>query len=247
MIERTDFIAVPVQDRERAAQFYGEVLGLTKNPNSTDGWWEWETGNVTLAFVDPETIGMPFAPLPVASIVLRVADLEDRTREARGSRSPARGRRDRFGRLPDAAVHATPRATASCSITATRRIPTGRCRDYEDRRGRHSVPRDWERSRAFYVDTLGLRSGSEREGRVLGRGHVLRASGCPSSGARSSARSTTRSRCFTSTTSRRRRPSSRRRASSSTATPFETRPSATWRRSSIPTATSFAPQEVRAV
>ncbi len=77
MIERTDFIAVPVQDRERAAQFYGEVLGLPKNPNSTDGWWEWETGNVTLAFVDPAALGMPFAPLPVASIVLRVADFDE--------------------------------------------------------------------------------------------------------------------------------------------------------------------------
>lgn len=76
MIERTDFIAVPVQDRERAAQFYGDVLGIAKNPNSTDGWWEWETGNVTLAFVDPAQIGMPFAPLPVASIVLRVADFD---------------------------------------------------------------------------------------------------------------------------------------------------------------------------
>ena len=76
MIERTDFIAVPVQDRDRAAQFYGEVLGLTKNPNSTDGWWEWETGNVTLAFVDPAALGMSFAPLPVASIVLRVGDFD---------------------------------------------------------------------------------------------------------------------------------------------------------------------------
>ena len=76
MIERTDFIAVPVQDRERAGRFYGDVLGLTKNPNSTETWWEYETGNVTLAFVDPTTIGMPFTPLPVASIVLRVADLE---------------------------------------------------------------------------------------------------------------------------------------------------------------------------
>ena len=76
MIERTDFIAVPVQDRERAGRFYGDVLGLTKNPNSTETWWEYETGNVTLALVDQASIGMPFTPLPVASIVLRVADLE---------------------------------------------------------------------------------------------------------------------------------------------------------------------------
>ena len=83
MIERTDFIAVPVQDRERAAQFYGEVLGLTKNPNSTETWYEYETGNVTLAFVDQASIGMQFMPLPPASIVLRVADLESATEKLR--------------------------------------------------------------------------------------------------------------------------------------------------------------------
>jgi predicted enzyme related to lactoylglutathione lyase len=45
--ERVDFIAVPVRDRERAVQFYGETLGLEKNPNSTKTWVEFETGNVT--------------------------------------------------------------------------------------------------------------------------------------------------------------------------------------------------------
>ena len=76
MIERTDFIAVPVQDRERAAQFYGEVLGLTKNPNSTERWYEYETGNVSLGLVSPEMMGGEFTPLPMASIVLRVADID---------------------------------------------------------------------------------------------------------------------------------------------------------------------------
>jgi extradiol dioxygenase family protein len=46
--QRVDFIAVPVQDRERAARFYEETLGLPRNPNSTDTWIEFETGNVTL-------------------------------------------------------------------------------------------------------------------------------------------------------------------------------------------------------
>ena len=76
MIERTDFIAVPVQDRARAARFYGETLGLTKNPNSTESWFEFETGNVTLALVSPEMIGAEFAPLPIGSIALRVADVD---------------------------------------------------------------------------------------------------------------------------------------------------------------------------
>ena len=76
-VQRTDFVAVPTQDRERAAAFYGETLGLTKNPNSTDSWIEFETGNATLALVSPEMIGAPFAPLPIGSIVFRVPDVAD--------------------------------------------------------------------------------------------------------------------------------------------------------------------------
>jgi catechol 2,3-dioxygenase-like lactoylglutathione lyase family enzyme len=69
---RADFIAVPTQDLAKADKFYGETLGLERNPNSTDSWIEYETGNVTLGLVRPEVAGMPFVPLPFASIVLRV-------------------------------------------------------------------------------------------------------------------------------------------------------------------------------
>ena len=75
--QRVDFIAVPVQDRERAAQFYGETLGLRRNPNSTDTWIEFETGNVTLALVDQRSAGQAFVPLPFGSIVIRVPDVEE--------------------------------------------------------------------------------------------------------------------------------------------------------------------------
>ena len=75
-VERTDFVAVPTRDRERAARFYGETLGLERNPNSTDAWIEFETGNLTLALVTPEESGMEFAPLPFGTIVLRVPDVE---------------------------------------------------------------------------------------------------------------------------------------------------------------------------
>jgi predicted enzyme related to lactoylglutathione lyase len=74
--QRVDFIAVPTRDRERAAKFYGETLGLEKNPNSTEKWIEFETGNVTLAIVVPEEIGKEFAPLPFASIAIRVPDVD---------------------------------------------------------------------------------------------------------------------------------------------------------------------------
>jgi catechol 2,3-dioxygenase-like lactoylglutathione lyase family enzyme len=73
--QRVDFIAVPTQDVGRAEQFYRDVLGLEKNPNSLEDWIEFETGNVTLALVEAEGHGRAFAPLPHGSIALRVADV----------------------------------------------------------------------------------------------------------------------------------------------------------------------------
>ena len=73
---RVDFVAVPTRDRDRAEAFYAETLGLRKNPNSTETWIEFETGNLTLALVTPEDFGMEFAPLPFGSVVLRVEDVE---------------------------------------------------------------------------------------------------------------------------------------------------------------------------
>jgi catechol 2,3-dioxygenase-like lactoylglutathione lyase family enzyme len=46
---RVDFIAIPVSDLARADEFYGETLGLARNPNSGERWVEYETGNLTLA------------------------------------------------------------------------------------------------------------------------------------------------------------------------------------------------------
>jgi predicted enzyme related to lactoylglutathione lyase len=73
---RIDFVAVPVQDRAPVEQFYGHVLGLERNPNSTETWVEFETGNVTFALVQPEEIGQPFEPLPGGTIAFRVPDVE---------------------------------------------------------------------------------------------------------------------------------------------------------------------------
>jgi predicted enzyme related to lactoylglutathione lyase len=74
--QRVDFIAVPTKDRSRAATFYEQTLGLRRNPNSTDDWIEFETGNVTLALVTPEQMLGTYAPLPWGTIVLRVPDVE---------------------------------------------------------------------------------------------------------------------------------------------------------------------------
>jgi catechol 2,3-dioxygenase-like lactoylglutathione lyase family enzyme len=49
-VGRIDFIALPVEDLARADSFYGETLGLARNPNTSgDRWVEYETGNLTLA------------------------------------------------------------------------------------------------------------------------------------------------------------------------------------------------------
>jgi catechol 2,3-dioxygenase-like lactoylglutathione lyase family enzyme len=47
---RVDFIAVPVEDLARADAFYGETLGLARNPHTSgEKWVEYETGNLTIA------------------------------------------------------------------------------------------------------------------------------------------------------------------------------------------------------
>ena len=62
--ERVDFIAQPVEDLARAEAFYGETLGLARNPGSSERWAEYETGNLTLAL-----------SMYGGGIALRVADV----------------------------------------------------------------------------------------------------------------------------------------------------------------------------
>jgi predicted enzyme related to lactoylglutathione lyase len=77
-VERVDYVRVPVTDIEAAERFYGELLGLRKNPNSpSDDWIEYEAGNVTLAVMTPHTHEYEFAALPPSTIALRVADVAE--------------------------------------------------------------------------------------------------------------------------------------------------------------------------
>ena len=75
--QRVDFVAIPVQDRDRAVQFYGETLGLQRNPLAHPDFPEFEVGNLTLAIVVPEQMGMPFSPTPPGQIAIRVPDVEE--------------------------------------------------------------------------------------------------------------------------------------------------------------------------
>jgi predicted enzyme related to lactoylglutathione lyase len=74
-VQRTDFVAVPTRERARAVEFYEQTLGLARNPNSTETWIEFETGNLTLSLVAPEEVGIEFAPLPFGTVMLRVPDV----------------------------------------------------------------------------------------------------------------------------------------------------------------------------
>ncbi len=75
-VERVDYIRVPVTDIDEANHFYGELLGLRRNPNSpSDDWVEYEVGNLTLAVMTPHTHDYEFKALPPSTIALRVADV----------------------------------------------------------------------------------------------------------------------------------------------------------------------------
>jgi predicted enzyme related to lactoylglutathione lyase len=75
--QRVDFIAVPTRDAQRAVRFYGETLGLERNPNSSDAWVEFETGNLTIAILPHEYTGRSEFTPSSAPIALRVEDVAE--------------------------------------------------------------------------------------------------------------------------------------------------------------------------
>jgi len=83
IVERTDFISVPVTDMDRARQFYGETLGLPAVQHSEDqGFPEYQLGeNVSLYLLNMENVGSSFQGPHTASIALRVPDVEEARRE----------------------------------------------------------------------------------------------------------------------------------------------------------------------
>ena len=78
-VERTDFIGVNVKDRGEASTFYGETLGMTRNPLSSDEWPEFQAENVGLVLSTPEQKGDERhafrGHVPEYAIALRVADV----------------------------------------------------------------------------------------------------------------------------------------------------------------------------
>jgi catechol 2,3-dioxygenase-like lactoylglutathione lyase family enzyme len=81
IVERTDFITVPVTDIERSRKFYVETLGLP-NISSAGQWPEIQLGdNISLYLMDPTNIGAEFKGPHTAHIALRVADVAETRRE----------------------------------------------------------------------------------------------------------------------------------------------------------------------
>ena len=85
IVERTDFVSVPVRDMERSKRFYSETLGLP-SPSLDEGWPEFETGNVSLYLIDPASMGREFEGPHTSSVALRVPDVEEARKalEAKG-------------------------------------------------------------------------------------------------------------------------------------------------------------------
>jgi catechol 2,3-dioxygenase-like lactoylglutathione lyase family enzyme len=77
IVERTDFISVPVTDMERSKRFYGETLGLEEIPHPGQSFPEYQLGeNVSLYLLKMENIGAEFTAPHTASIALRVPDVD---------------------------------------------------------------------------------------------------------------------------------------------------------------------------
>jgi catechol 2,3-dioxygenase-like lactoylglutathione lyase family enzyme len=83
IVERTDFVSVPVKDMERATGFYRDTLGLEQVSDA--GWPEFQLGeNVSLYLMDPRGIGQEFSGPHNAHIALRVSDVAVTREELEG-------------------------------------------------------------------------------------------------------------------------------------------------------------------
>jgi catechol 2,3-dioxygenase-like lactoylglutathione lyase family enzyme len=80
IVERTDFISVPVTDMERSKKFYSETLGLEQT--SDGGFPEYQLGeNVSVYLLKLEDIGSSFTGPHTAHFALRVPDVAEARKE----------------------------------------------------------------------------------------------------------------------------------------------------------------------
>ena len=80
IVERTDFISLPVTDVERSKKFYGDTLGLPAV--NVAGFPEYQLGeNISVYLLDMEQVGSTFTAPHTGSIALRVADVAEARKE----------------------------------------------------------------------------------------------------------------------------------------------------------------------
>jgi catechol 2,3-dioxygenase-like lactoylglutathione lyase family enzyme len=80
IVERTDFVSVPVTDLERSTAWYRDTLGLEQTGEGQ--WPEFRLGeNVFLYLLDPTNIGQTFNGPHTSAIALRVPDVQAAKRE----------------------------------------------------------------------------------------------------------------------------------------------------------------------
>lgn len=83
IVERTDFVSVPVTDMERSIRFYGETLGLDQIGEG--GYPEFQIGeNVSLYLIDLTSVGREFSGPHTAYIALRVPNVSEARAELEG-------------------------------------------------------------------------------------------------------------------------------------------------------------------
>jgi catechol 2,3-dioxygenase-like lactoylglutathione lyase family enzyme len=80
IVERTDFISVPVTDMERAKGFYRDALGLEQVNDG--GFPEYQLGeNVSLYLLNMEAVGSQFTAPHTAHVAMRVPDVAETRRD----------------------------------------------------------------------------------------------------------------------------------------------------------------------
>ena len=83
IVERTDFVSVPVTDLERSTAWYRDTLGLEQTGEGQ--WPEFRLGeNVFLYLLDPTNIGQEFRGPHTSAIALRVPDVAETKRDLEG-------------------------------------------------------------------------------------------------------------------------------------------------------------------
>jgi predicted enzyme related to lactoylglutathione lyase len=90
-VQRSDFAMIVVRDKDRALRFYGETLGLPRQPNAHEDWPEFETGNLTLSVVGYEQIGRETFEPNTGAVALRVPDVSATRQRLEGAGVEFRG------------------------------------------------------------------------------------------------------------------------------------------------------------